>query len=194
MNKLKKILIVLLKQLDLCSALAIRLVKITGKSSEMVHPKHLIKYKIWFEDYLSKKDFVLDVGCDNGIMLIRLRNKIGKAIGMDVNSISIRIANNLAEKKGATNLRFIVGDANKRLPFKSKTFDKVICSDVLEHLEKRNFAIREIARVLKNNGTLFLVTDNPDTSWKKLQKSVGVFYYADKDHKYEYTKSEIIKL
>ncbi len=171
-----------------------RLVKITGKSNEMVHPKHLINYKIWFADKLNKKDFVLDVGCGNGFTLIRLKSKIAKAIGVDVNPDLIKIANNLVQKRKAKNLRFIIMNANKRLPFKNKTFDKVICIDVLEHLEKRNFAIKEIARVLKNNGTLFLVTDNPDTSWKKLQKSVGVFYYADKDHKYEYTKSEIIGL
>ncbi len=63
---------------------------------------------------------------------------------------------------------------------------------VLEHLEKRNFALNEIKRVLKPGGFLFLVTDNPDTSWKRLQKSVGIFYYADPEHKYEYPKEEIL--
>ena len=83
-------------------------------------------------------------------------------------------------------------DVNKKLPFKANFFDKVVVSDVLEHLDNRNLAINEVVRVLKNRGLLFLVTDNPNTSWKKLQKRHGLFYYADLDHKYEYPKEKIL--
>lgn len=194
MKQVKKVFVTLLKQIDLGSALAIRLVKITGKSKEAVHPKHLINDRIWFARRIRKSDFILDLGCGNGFTLIRLKGKINKAVGTDVDQQSIKIANGEAQRQHATNIRFIVADANRKMPFKSNTFDKIVCSDVLEHLDKRNFALGEIHRVLKKKGLLFLVTDNPDTSWKKLQKSVDLFYYADRDHKYEYSRSEIIKL
>jgi len=45
------------------------------------------------------------------------------------------------------------GDA-RQLPFVDQSFDKIICSEVLEHLEDYGAVLREIKRVLKPNGIL----------------------------------------
>ena len=49
-------------------AVAVRLVKYTGKSREAIHPKHLVDapWHHWYVDYLQAGDVVLDVGCANG--------------------------------------------------------------------------------------------------------------------------------
>ena len=114
--------------------------------------------------------------------------------GLDVDKKAISFAQKQAKEKLLKNIKFLIFDANRKLPFANNYFDEVIVSDTLEHLEKRSFVLSQINRVLKKSGLLFLVTDNPQTSWKKIQKSAGLFYYADKDHKYEYSKEEIVKI
>lgn len=189
---MKKIIVILLKKSEALSALSIRLVKLTGKNKNAIHPKHLVKKKVWYEKHLSLKDTVLDVGAGSCQDSIKIADKVTKIVCFEINMNMLNAAKKTIAKIGKKNIRLVQGDANKKLPFKNSSFDKVVCSDVLEHLEQRNFAIDEIKRVLKKRGLLFLVTDNPNTSWKKLQKSVGIFYYADREHKYEYPKEEIL--
>lgn len=181
-----------LKKFEVLSSLSIRLTKLTGKSKIPLHPKHLLKSSVWFGRYLDKKDYVLDIGCNSGQTSLKISPLVKNIIGLDIDQNLINIANQLALSKKTKNAKFLTFNANHKLPFKENIFDKVVCSDVLEHLDRRGFAIAEIKRVLKPGGLLLLVTDNPDTSWKKLQKSQGLFYYADRDHKYEYPKDEIL--
>ncbi len=179
--------------MEIFSAIAVRLTKLTGKSNIPIHPKHLIKSDIWFVKHLKKNDLVLDLGCNSGQISVKIAKRVKQVIGLEINEILVKRAQEVAKQKKIKNAEFLHEDANKKLPFKNNCFDKILCSDVLEHLYKRDFALSEMKRVLKPGGILFLVTDNPDTSWKRLQKSHGVFYYADPEHKYEYPKKEIIQ-
>ncbi|MFA5118440.1 MAG: methyltransferase domain-containing protein [Candidatus Omnitrophota bacterium] len=62
-----------------------------------------------------------------------------------------------------------------RFPFADKTFDMVLCSEVLEHLiHSPAHMICEINRVLKDNGVLILTTPN-GLFWKYLYK---LFFYG----------------
>lgn len=194
MKAIRRIYVYLLIKIDSLSALSVRLVKLTGKHTNYVHPKHLIKSGLWFKNYLKKDDLVLDIGCGIGQLAIDTAQNVKKVIGTDIDRKAIKIARESAKERLLTNIQFMIHDSNKKLPFQDKYFDKIIANDILEHLIKREFALKEIKRVLKKDGYLFLVCDNPDTSWKKQKKSVGFFYYADLDHKYEYSKQEIIKL
>ena len=53
--------------------------------------------------------------------------------------------------KGSWNL--ILGNTMK-LPFKDGSFDKIICSEVLEHVIDDEQGVRELLRVLKDDGDL----------------------------------------
>ena len=61
----------------------------------------------------------------------------------------------LVSKKTGINATFFVGDITK-IPFKEKTFDKIIFSDVLEHMVNDKIALKEVVRILKPGGTLIL--------------------------------------
>lgn len=190
-----KLLLSFLKRTESLSALSIRFVCLTGKSRVPIHPKHLVKKnKLWFKSYLSRNDVLLDIGCGSGVDLISSAKYVKKAVGLDIDKNSLSTANYLFKKSGLKNIKFLEHDANQKLPFKNNSFDKIVCSDVLEHLKKRDLALKEIKRVFKKNGSLFLVVDNPDTSWKKLLNSYGLFYYADPEHFYEYPLEEITKV
>jgi SAM-dependent methyltransferase len=47
-------------------------------------------------------------------------------------------------------------DLNKELPFEDNTFDTLILSDVLEHLQDPQLVWKEMRRVLKNDGILLM--------------------------------------
>lgn len=189
---MEKLIVILLKKSELLSSLSLRLVKLTGKSKTPIHPKHLVKSKVWYEKYLGSKDVILDLGAGSCNDALKISSKVKKIFCLDIDENLLNLAKNSIEKVGIHNITLKHFDAENKLPFKNHFFDKIICSDVLEHLRNRNYAILEIKRVLKKDGKLLLVTDNPNTSWKKLLKKHNLFFYSDSDHKYEYPREEIL--
>jgi len=89
-----------------------------------------------FAIYLS--GYVLDVGC--GRKPYRKFLKCREYIGMDIN-----------EKVNPD----IIGKVTN-IPFDDETFDAVICTEVLEHLQEPSSGLKEIRRVLKKNGILYI--------------------------------------
>lgn len=88
-------------------------------------------------------DSILDVGCGEGFTLDRLyKEKIGKTYeGIEYEETAVDLA-----KKMYPKLTFKQGDIYK-LPYKSNSFDLVVCTEVLEHLTDPKKAYRELLRV-----------------------------------------------
>ena len=101
---------------------------------------------------------ILDVGCGHGYLLARLQSQHRSLYGMDMTKGAIRVAQDRI-KEGS----FRLADARK-IPFKSDTFDYLICTDVLEHIEG-NEAIRECYRVLKPGGIALITVPNGKGPW-----------------------------
>lgn len=53
----------------------------------------------------------------------------------------------------------IICDLNDGLPVKDKSFDFIICTQVLEHIKKPESAFKEFNRILKKGGKIFLTTN-----------------------------------
>ena len=114
---------------------------------------------------------VLDIGCAYGLMLQKFSDYFQK-FGVDVSKYAIGIA-----KKKLPSAIFQIGSAEEKLPFKEDFFDIILFNDVLEHLENPNFALKNIWRVLKKEGILYITTPNLNVVRKK------IFRYADeKEH------------
>lgn len=99
---------------------------------------------------------VLDAGCGEGFSIVKLsRNKIGKQItGIDNSKEAI-----LLGKKMYPQLDISQGNIYE-LNFDSNTFDLVICTEVLEHLENPVKALAELKRVSKKY-LVFSVPNEP---------------------------------
>ncbi|MFH1565915.1 MAG: class I SAM-dependent methyltransferase [bacterium] len=108
-------------------------------------------------EYLDIKpgDKILDCGCGDGFYTMILPELYNCEItAMDYNQKLIDSA-----KKAVRNLekvKFVIGDITKGLPFEDGVFDKIIFTEVLEHLDDEQQALGELERVLKNDGKLAL--------------------------------------
>lgn len=86
-----------------------------------------------------------------------------------------------------------------RIPFKSNSFDLVICNHVLEHIDDYLKALREISRVLKPQGRAILQTPYSSLinhnfevtaiSTKKLRKE----FYGQEDHLRVFSKRHLLQ-
>jgi ubiquinone/menaquinone biosynthesis C-methylase UbiE len=101
---------------------------------------------------------VLDVGCGRGELLARLRSQRRELYGFDLSATAAKVAKTICK-----DTNFFVADA-RYIPFKSNTFDYIICTEVLEHIEGDD-AIRECHRVLKPNGSALFTIPNERGIW-----------------------------
>jgi len=94
---------------------------------------------------------VLDVGCGVGSYLIALSKNGRKCYGIDpLREISLKPALVRTHEENL-NVAFCLSVA-EFLPFKSNIFDIVLCISTLQHVANQHITIREIKRVLKNDG------------------------------------------
>ncbi|MQG20437.1 MAG: class I SAM-dependent methyltransferase [SAR202 cluster bacterium] len=131
----------------------------------------------WFFDSLVKRvktGNVLDVGCETGYVLSRLEIPEDNKYGLDVVAASLKVA-----KASINEGNFSLGDA-ANIPYKSDSFDYVICTEVLEHLENPAAAIEECFRVLKPDGTAFFTVPNgAGVAGRYLCSHIQFFTYGD---------------
>lgn len=119
---------------------------------------------------IGKDKQVLDVGCGVGASACRIAKRLGcRVSGIDLSEKMVGHAKERARREGVEErVRFMVADARK-LPFKSESFDAVICESVSAFLEDKQGAVREYARVVKPGGYVGL---NEATWMKKPPKEL----------------------
>lgn len=109
---------------------------------------------------------ILDVGCGPGVMAADVTSAGWDFTGVDASPRMIRDARR--RLSGASAVRFGVADATA-LPFRSGTFDAVICTGVIDRVPDRTKAVVEMARVLRPGGSLLVSFPNlasPYAMWR----------------------------
>ncbi|HUX05544.1 MAG TPA: methyltransferase domain-containing protein [Acidimicrobiales bacterium] len=106
-------------------------------------------------------DRMLDLGCGFGRHAFEAARRGASVVALDAGREEVEgvvatfaamlEAGELAEQ--ALHTGAVQGDA-LHLPFSDAAFDRVICSEVLEHIPDDVSAMRELARVLRPGGTL----------------------------------------
>ncbi|MBI5391375.1 methyltransferase domain-containing protein [Candidatus Woesearchaeota archaeon] len=99
-------------------------------------------------------DKVLDIGCGMGTFLTDIQKKVKnvECYGIDISPIPIRMNRNKKIKLQVGNM--------EALPFKDSAFTKVFSLGVVEHTPRTEKVLKEIARVTKSNGKIFLTVPN----------------------------------
>lgn len=100
---------------------------------------------------------VLDVGCGVGLVESYLAGRVGRMIGVDVASETVRIA-----AEGTPDASFLTYDGLS-LPFPDDKFDAAFAICVLHHVRPGDWLamIKEMSRVVRPNGLVVVFEHNP---------------------------------
>jgi len=132
---------------------------------------------------LEKGDVVLDLGCGEG------RHVISAYLEEEVTSIGVDLCLDdlkttaekfepFAEEENSEKSFNLTCASALQLPFPDNSFDKVICSEVLEHIPDYEGALKEINRVLKPGGLFCASVPRFWPEWI-------CWYYSDEYHENE---------
>lgn len=106
---------------------------------------HADKVAKWVEG-----EKLLDIGAGDGLITSLLIKKGIDCVGIDDNELAVKLAN---EER----VPVVLGNAY-HLSFEDEMFDTVLMADVIEHFEYPGSVLREVSRVLKPNGILYITT------------------------------------
>ncbi|HOA18806.1 MAG TPA: class I SAM-dependent methyltransferase [bacterium] len=133
---------------------------------------------------LKKGSKILDIGCAEGATIRFLADMFGnkfKYTGVDLSKERISIAKN----KKTPNTNFIVSTGEK-INLQSSSYDCILCSQVLEHVEDEDSLISEIKRLLKPNG-IFQIDTVYKKPWAWYFYKAPIGWAIDPTHLREYT-------
>ena len=136
------------------------------------------QYDAIIDDVLKKlpvnsEDFVLDVGCCNGMIDMHLAPKCRKLIGVDLSEQSLELARiNNSEYPHA---EFMYADAAD-LPIESNSVDKILMYGVSMHGDMNwiERVLTEFIRVSKNNARIMMGDNISPGLWREYKRNKGV--------------------
>jgi phosphatidylethanolamine/phosphatidyl-N-methylethanolamine N-methyltransferase len=117
---------------------------------------------------------VLEIGTGTGIIPFSIYSKVSSIIATDISSRMIQIANQKLIHSKIRNIDFQIQDSYN-LTFPDKSFDVVIASNLLHLLFEPEKPIKEIMRVMKDNGIFIAPTlcVGEDTKSKIIATIIG---------------------
>lgn len=100
---------------------------------------------------------VIDIGCGVGNETARLLGKDRYVIGADYSAPTMQAAGR--DHSNNDKLRFLASDGAS-LALRDASVDTVVSSHIIEHFVNPALHVAELARVLKDDGTAFVITPN----------------------------------
>ena len=126
---------------------------------------------------LRPGDLVLDAGCGEGRHCFGALERGARVVGVDLDRASLRKASGALRFRAHElgRLGAVLRGDTFRLPFRDASFDRVICSEVMEHVHDYRGAARELARVVRPGGTLAVTI--PTATSEHLYLRLGDDYF-----------------
>jgi SAM-dependent methyltransferase len=147
---------------------------------------------------ISGGERVLDLGCGPGRhswYVCKLDHCSVYAVDYDLESLQkAKYMLNMMDQEQETKGKWSVLQGNAmRLPFADGVFDKIVCSEVLEHVIDDEEAVRELFRVLRDDGELAVSVPTylPEIIYWKLSEA---YHTNPGGHIRIYRERELIKL
>lgn len=110
---------------------------------------------------------ILDVGCGTGNTTLALR-RFGIVYGMDYSFFALKHTIQRGIDK-------VVKSSPYNLPFQSKTFDVITIFDALEHIEDDLKVLKELKRILKDDGIIFITVPAFQFLWSEHDVALSHF-------------------
>jgi arsenite methyltransferase len=136
------------------------------------------QYRAWFDP--QPGETILDVGCGTGVnalAIAKLVGSSGKVIGIDNSEAMLKLARAGA---AADNVEYRLMPV-EHMDFADNSFDGVVCTQVLGYLADAIPVIRDLLRVVKPGGRVFIAETDWDTlayciADKELQRKVTLAF------------------
>lgn len=119
----------------------------------------------------SGQGSLLDIGCSLGYTLQAARMLGPRAVGVDTSAVAVEHCRSLG-------FECAVGSLD-RLPFEDGRFSVITMKHVLEHTMDPRSALREVRRVLRPGGALFIAVPNADYGKARRAPLRSRFYRPD---------------
>ncbi len=132
-------------------------------------------------ELLARGGVAMDAGSGGGHYLGVLSKKFKATVGFEYSKDGIKgCVKNLPPRAILVN-----GDLTKNLPFADNSFDFILCSETLEHLEDPSPVLSELKRILKKGGKALITVPNfTKLSFEYLREIVS---YKDPTHLHRYS-------
>ena len=120
---------------------------------------------------------LLDAGCGEGRHCFGSQNRGAHVVGLDLDLPAMKMPGKVLRKQGREKNQLgamLQGDAF-HLPFADATFDRIICSEVMEHVHDYRGAARELARVAKPGAKIAITS--PTATSEHLYLRLGDDYF-----------------
>lgn len=119
---------------------------------------------------IQASDVVADIGCGGGGNSLFCAKFARRLIAVDIDERAVSALERRLRENRVEDFRVAVSDGNP-LPIESETADKVICTEVLEHVDDPKQFIGELVRIGKP-GAMYLLSV-PDTLSEAVLKRVS---------------------
>jgi len=127
---------------------------------------------------------ILDIGCATGALIASLRDKGWRVTGVEISPSGIYAKN---ERK--LDVRSVPLEENH---FPDNSFDVILASHLIEHLNEPKIFLEETYRILKKGGSLFITT--PDISGFQARVFGSRWRSAIFDHLYLFSRRTLMKM
>lgn len=121
---------------------------------------------VWcFENMkFCKNDKVLELGCGNGKLWLKNKEKIETDLNITLSDFSKSMIKSAKNNLKEINMDFQYKEINaEKIPYKDETFDVIIAEHMIYFVSNIEKALEEIKRVLKPNGKVYITTNSKNT-------------------------------
>ena len=102
---------------------------------------------------------VLEVACGRGGFASRMASMGAVTFGADFSAVALQIARRKLLQNTSARVELVQADA-QQLPYADESFDIVVSCETIEHLSHPGSALKEMARICRTGGLLYLTTPN----------------------------------
>jgi len=126
-------------------------------------------------------DLALDVACGPGVFVLALAPRVRFARGIDLTDEILRQARAFQQERQIANVCFERGEA-EQLPYPDAAFDLVTCQLSFHHMPRPELALKEMLRVMKPEGRMFIIDSLGPESDEKFELHNRIENLRDPSH------------
>lgn len=134
--------------------------------------------------HLRTDSRLLEIGCGAGNLLLQATVRGSYPVALDLAKQALTfVRSRLREAKARSEAPrdfMCIQSIGELLPLASGSFECILLSEVIEHLEVPQISIKEAERVLRPGGRLLVTTPNYRSLWPLMERAVDMLNMAPK--------------